>query len=353
MNLSSEEQLQYQRHLSLEEIGISGQQKLKDASVLVIGAGGLGCPVLQYLAAAGVGTIGIIDDDQVDQTNLQRQILYTTNDIGKHKAVVAKTKLLGINPYIKVDTYLDRLTNLNALELFDQYDIIVDGSDNFSTRYLVNDAACIANKPVVFGSILSFEGQASVFNYKNGPTYRCLFPAPPSPEDSPSCVEAGVLGVLTGIIGCIQANETIKLICGIGTILSGKLLTFEALSLNFSILTFNKNSDQYIHELLDNYDYFCGITANISEISMNEFLSSKTDYVLIDVRTRKEYKTHNIGGINIPLAELSKRVHEVPVSQKIVMTCQSGARSKTAIQLLTNENPSLDLVNLKGGLRSL
>ena len=221
MSLSPEENIQYSRHLILNEIGEIGQKKLKASKVLVIGAGGLGCPILQYLTAAGVGTIGIVDFDTVDKTNLQRQILYTHKDIGAFKAEVAANRLAELNPFVNFKIYVEKLTNKNASNLFSSYDIVVDGSDNFPTRYLINDAAVLANKPVVFGSIYKFEGQVTVFNYQNGPTYRCLFPNPPQPSTVPNCSEIGVLGVLPGIIGSIQANEVIKIICEIGQVLSG------------------------------------------------------------------------------------------------------------------------------------
>jgi adenylyltransferase/sulfurtransferase len=231
MSLSKAEQQQYNRHLILDEIGELGQLKLKKAKVLVIGAGGLGCPILQYLSAAGVGTIGVVDDDTIEKSNLQRQVLYSHDDIGDFKAEVAANKLAGLNPYVNFEIYLQRLNKEIAVELFLKYDVIVDGSDNFPTRYLVNDAAILTNKPVVFGSIFKFEGQVSVFNYNNGPSYRCLYPNPPKSEDVPNCSEIGVLGVLPGIIGALQANEVLKLVLGIGEILSGKLLTYNALNM--------------------------------------------------------------------------------------------------------------------------
>src|ERR1035437_2494874 len=235
--MTTEEKRRYARHIILPEIGLEGQQKLKQAKVLVVGAGGLGCPVLQYLTAAGVGTLGIIDFDTVDESNLQRQVLYSTEDIGKHKAAIAKEKLEKQNPDINLVSHVAHLTSANALEIISQYDIVVDGSDNFATRYLVNDACVILNKVLVFGSIFKFEGQVSVFNYKGGPTYRCLYPEAPAEGDVPNCAEIGVLGVLPGIVGTLQANEVIKIITGIGDILSGKLLTLDALTMQFNTFT--------------------------------------------------------------------------------------------------------------------
>ena len=222
---------------------MEGQLKLKESKVLVIGAGGLGCPILQYLTAAGIGTIAIVDNDIVDQTNLQRQILYAHCDIGKFKAQIAAKKLSGLNPFVKFKVHTERLSSENALNLFTPYDIIIDASDNFPTRYLANDAAILAEKPLVFGSIFKFEGQISVFNYKNGPTYRCLFPTPPKPDTTPNCSDIGVLGILPGIVGCLQANEVIKMICGIGETLSGKLLTYDALTMQQQVFSFQKKQE--------------------------------------------------------------------------------------------------------------
>lgn len=346
---SKEEQKQYSRHLILDEVGVEGQQKLKEAKVLVIGAGGLGCPILQYIAAAGVGTIGVIDDDTVDQTNLQRQILYTHEDIGLPKAEQAAKRLQAINPYITVTPYVAKLTKENALDLFAQYDIIVDGSDNFATRYLVNDASVLTNKPLVFGSIFKFEGQVSVFNYEGSPTYRCLYPNPPQPGQVPNCSEIGVIGVLPGIIGSLQANEVIKLICGIGTVLKGKLLSYNALSMQQFILNFSKNEDIEIKELID-YEFFCGITLPSQEITYEELLASGNKYNLLDVRSYEEHEAHNIGGINIPLNELLARIDEVSLDKPLVVYCQTGVRSARAIEILEEEFSDGVFVNLVDGV---
>ena len=348
--MTTEENIQYNRHLILDEIGVEGQEKLKAARVLVIGAGGLGCPVLQYLAAAGVGTIGIIDHDRIDQSNLQRQILYTHDDIGKYKAEVAANRLSQLNPYIQFQLYLQPLTREIALELFDRYDIIVDGSDNFPTRYLSNDAAVLTNKPLVFGSIFKFEGQVSVFNYKNGPTYRCVFPNPPAPSAVPNCSEIGVLGVLPGIIGTLQANEVIKMICGIGTVLSGKLLTFNALTMQQYQLQIEKNEAVVVNRLEDDYAFFCGLPKENLEIGMEELKANHEQYMLLDVRTYDEREAYDIGGYHIPLDELENRYTEIPEGKDLVVYCKAGVRSKMAISILRLKGVTNTLINLKGGI---
>ena len=348
--MTAEENIQYNRHLILDEIGTEGQEKLKTARVLVIGAGGLGCPVLQYLAAAGVGTIGIIDHDRIDQSNLQRQILYTHDDIGKYKAEVAANRLSQLNPYIQFQIYLQPLTREIALELFSRYDIIVDGSDNFPTRYLSNDAAVLSNKPLVFGSIFKFEGQVSVFNYQNGPTYRCVFPTPPAPSAVPNCSEIGVLGVLPGIIGSLQANEVIKMICGIGSVLSGKLLTFNALTMQQYQLQIEKNEAVVVDRLEDDYAFFCGLPKENLEIGMEELKANHERYLLLDVRTYDEREAYDIGGYHIPLDELENRYNEIPEGKDLVVYCKAGVRSKMAISILRLKGVSNTLINLKGGI---
>jgi adenylyltransferase/sulfurtransferase len=351
MNLSTEEQKQYNRHLILDEIGEVGQLKLKNAKVLIIGAGGLGCPILQYLSAAGVGIIGIVDDDTIDKSNLQRQILYTHDDLGNFKATVAADKLSKLNPFIKFEVNLQKLTSKNALELFSKYDIIVDGSDNFPTRYLVNDTAIITNKPLVFGSIFKFEGQVSVFNYKNGPTYRCLFPTPPKPNEVPNCSTIGVLGVLPGIIGSLQANEVLKIILELGNVLSGKVLKFDALSSTQIILNFKKDQDLKLHQLNDNYEAFCEISSEIIEITLQDYKKDTLKYNVLDVRTLAERKAYNnIESLHIPLNKLHERVREIPQNKKLLVYCKSGIRSKTAIAYLNKNGFSKKTVNLKGGL---
>lgn len=334
MSLTNEEKKQYDRHLLLDEIGEKGQLKLKKARVLVIGAGGLGCPILQYLTAAGVGTIGIIDDDVVDQSNLQRQILYTMDDIGKSKAATAIKRLSMLNPFINFNLFQEKLSSKNAIELFKDYDIIVDGSDNFPTRYLANDAAVITNKPLVYGAIYKFEGQVSVFNYKGSATYRCLFPSPPDPKDSPNCSEIGVLGVLPGIIGSLQANEVIKMICGIGNVLSNQLLTYNMLNMQQMVLNYKKNTDIQIKKLDRDYEYACGLKIDEYGINRNELNALKGDYHLLDVREPHERELHHIGGQHIPLNDLIKRMSEIVTDKDVVVYCRSGIRSKKAVELL-------------------
>ena len=288
--LSKEEKKQYHRHLILDQIGESGQLKLKQAKVLVIGAGGLGCPVLQYLTAAGVGTIGIIDGDRVESSNLQRQILFTVNDVAQFKAQVAAQKLSELNPFIQFNIILEYLSTQNAIELFQQYDIIVDGTDNFPTRYLTNDAAVLTGKPLVSASIFKFQGQLSVFNYKGSGTYRCLFPEAPPEGAVPSCSQVGVLGVLPGILGSLQANEALKIILELGDILQNKLLCINTLTLEQQILCFAKNSAIQISKLEQDYSLVCGeISPDILSISAKEFLENKSAYQLLDVRTKNEY----------------------------------------------------------------
>jgi len=352
MNLSVEEKEQYSRHLLLEDIGVEGQLKLKQAKILVIGAGGLGCPILQYLSAAGVGTIGIIDDDIVDQSNLQRQVLFTHQDLGKSKAESAVQRLQSLNPYITFKTYKTRLTKDNALDLFKDYEIIVDGTDNFPTRYLISDAAVLTNKPVVFGSIFKFDGQVSVFNYQNGPTYRCLFPLPPLPNEVPNCSEIGVLGVLPGIIGSLQAAETLKIVLNLGDILTGKLLTFSAMTMRQMILSFERNTSISITSLEDDYQELCGIPNVSNEISFQEYKEQTVHFNLLDVRTQSERNDFHINGMHIPLDELSERLREIPQDKKLLVYCKSGVRSKLAIDFLQKNGFENTLVNLKGGYSS-
>lgn len=348
MELTTAEKQQYSRHLILDEIALEGQLKIKKASVLVIGAGGLGCPVLQYLTAAGVGCIGIIDNDLVEQSNLQRQILYTHDDIGNNKAISATRRLEKLNPYIKFDTYPMRLTRDNALELFANYDIIVDGSDNFATRYLVNDAAVLKDKPVVLGSIYKFEGQLAVYNYKSGPTYRCLYPTPPKQNEMPNCSEAGVLGTLAGIIGALQANEVLKIICGIGNVLSGKLLTYNMLSMQQMVLGFDKDTSIIVSRLEDKYELQCEFPIDNMGITINEINEHPEKYNLLDVREYHERAVHHIGGQHIPLGELQNRVHELHQDKDLVVYCKAGVRSKKAIRLLQEKGITIGLLYLKG-----
>lgn len=314
----------YSRQMSLGEIGIMGQQKLAQASVLVIGAGGLGCPLLMYLAGAGVGHIGIIDHDVVEESNLHRQILYHVNDLGMLKANVAASKLQLFNPDIRVVSYPFKLSPKNA-SIIEQYDLIIDGSDNFPTRYLVNDTCVKLNKTLVFGSIFQFEGQVSVFNLNGGPDYRSIYPEPPLPEDTGNCGESGVVGTLPGIIGSIMANEAIKIICGFGTVLSGQLLIFNALNNETQLFNFAARSEK---KLIPTE------TANeIDLVDLEQWRTDLCDYLLIDVREAYEFEEYNIGGINIPLYELNSHLPNLQDHQRIVFCCTMGKRSKMAIQL--------------------
>lgn len=335
--------MRYNRHIILSEIGQAGQDKISNSKVLVIGAGGLGCPVLQYITAAGVGTIGIIDFDIVELSNLQRQVLFGTSSLGKNKAEAAKKRLEDLNSDISIIAYTEKLTHQNAIDLFNQYDIIVDGSDNFETRYLVNYACIITNKPFVFGAIYKFEGQVSVFNYKNGPSYRCLFPNPPKKDTVPNCSEIGVLGVLPGIIGSMQANEVLKIILGIGNVLSGKLLCYNALTSQTSTLKINRNENS-IQSVLDEEHSFENIKINTGceiesiEVSISEIVSEK-NVQFIDVRESHEQpKVDHLNVTYIPLSELETSLHKIDLSRKKALFCKSGMRSKHAVRVLQSLN---------------
>ena len=346
--LNPQELKRYNRHIILPEIGMEGQQKLKLAKVLVIGAGGLGCPLLQYLAAAGVGTIGVVDSDKVDESNLHRQILYSSNDVGENKADIASKKLAELNPFIKIIPIVSYLNSENALQYFSDYDIIIDGSDNFATRYLVNDVCVILNKPFVSGSIFKFQGQISVFNFNDGPTYRCLYP---EPGDIPNCAEVGVLGVLPGIVGCLMANETIKIIIGNGEVLSGKLLVFDSLTMQFNTFGFSTVEENKNIKTLSNYDFFCE-TTDTKEITADELKSKillSEKFQLIDVREPYEYEIKNIGGVLIPLGELENNLDKISTTLPVIIHCLSGMRSKKAIELLKQKGYK-NLANLKNGL---
>jgi molybdopterin/thiamine biosynthesis adenylyltransferase/rhodanese-related sulfurtransferase len=346
--LEREELKLYDRQIILPELGITGQEKLKAARVMMIGAGGLGCPVLQYLVAAGVGHIGIVDDDVVDISNLHRQILYSIADVGKPKAETAKQKLEWVNPFVELIAYEERVSPDNAVKLISGYDIVVDGSDNFNTRYLVNDTCVALNKPLIFGSIFKFEGQVSVFNYQDGPNYRDIFPEPPQENEVPNCSETGVIGVLPGIIGAYMANEAIKIICGIGETLSGKLFSMNALDNSISVYKITKQK-QTISAPAINQPIL--IDREISMDTLNSWLAENPDEIcLIDVRETYEFDDYNIGGINIPLYELQESADMIPIDKKLVFVCQSGQRSKMALHLmepyLKNEKYSL-----KNGIR--
>ena len=363
--LNNDEILRYSRHLIMPEVGMEGQQKLKGARVLCIGAGGLGSPLALYLGAAGVGTLGIVDFDVVDYTNLQRQIIHTTADVGRKKLDSAAEKLKAINPFLNIRTFETKLTSANALELFSQFDIIADGTDNFPTRYLVNDACVLTGKPNVYGSIFRFEGQASVFAAADGPCYRCLYPEPPPPGLVPSCAEGGVLGILPGLVGVIQATEVIKLIIGKGEPLIGRLLLIDALGMKFRELKLRKNPDcpacgtqPTITKLID-YNEFCGIRgeekpveAGIPEMQVEELkrrLDAGDDLFVLDVREPHEYQICNLGGHLIPLGDLPKRVNELDSSREIVAHCRSGVRSGKAVDFLRQAGFK-KVHNLAGGI---
>lgn len=366
-NFSRAELNRYSRHFLLQDFGVEAQQKLKHAKVLVIGAGGLGSPVLLYLAAAGVGTLGIADFDVVNDHNLQRQILFSVNDIETSKAETAKQKLLALNPHINVQVFNTKLSAENAMEIINDFDIIADGSDNFPTRYLVNDACVLLNKVNVYASVFRYEGQVSVFNYTNeqrlkGPNYRDLYPSPTAPGEVADCSEAGVLGVLPGIIGSMQALEVIKVITGIGEPLSGKLYIFNALDFESRIFSFEPRTDNpltgthpTITSLID-YEDFCGIKTNADSLKevtpkqLAKWLSNGEDIQLIDVREPYEYDEINIGAQLIPLAQISNSQHLISHHKKVVVHCKSGARSAQAIKQLQSEFAFENLYNLNGGI---
>src|SRR5947208_2927796 len=365
ITLSNEEILRYSRHLIMPEVGMEGQQKLKAARVLCIGAGGLGSPLALYLAAAGVGTLGIVDFDVVDYTNLQRQIIHSTADVGRKKLDSAAEKLKAINPLLNIRKFDTRLSSANALELFREFDIIADGTDNFPTRYLVNDACVLTGKPNVYGSIFRFEGQVSVFATKEGPCYRCLYPEPPPPGLVPSCAEGGVLGILPGLVGVMQATEAIKLILGKGEPLIGRLLLVDALGMRFRELKLRKNPDcpvcrthPTVTKLID-YNEFCGIrgeeapvTTNVPEIQPEELkakLDAGEDVLVLDVREPHEYQICNLNGHLIPLGDLPKRMNELDSSREIVAHCRSGVRSGKAVDFLRQAG-FRKVNNLAGGI---
>ncbi|MGH9434862.1 MAG: molybdopterin-synthase adenylyltransferase MoeB [Terriglobia bacterium] len=365
-SLSKDEILRYSRHLIMPEVGMEGQLKLKKAKVLCIGAGGLGAPLALYLAAAGVGTLGMVDFDVVDFTNLQRQIIHDTDDVGRAKLDSARDTIQDINPNVEVVTFETRLTSENALDIFKDFDIVADGTDNFPTRYLVNDACVLLGKPNVYASIFRFEGQASVFYAEEGPCYRCLYPEPPPPGLVPSCAEGGVLGVLPGIMGCVQALETIKLILGKGDTLVGRLLLFDALGMKWRELKLRKNPEcpvcgehRTITHLID-YEQFCGIRGEehepeasvpeITPVELKQLMDSGRAPVLIDVREPHEFQICRIPGSTlIPLGDVPARMNELDSADDIVVHCRSGARSAKAVGLLMKSG-FRKIKNLKGGI---
>ncbi len=357
--LSAAETSRYSRHLLLPEIGPAGQQKLKAARVLVVGCGGLGCPVLQYLAAAGVGTLGLLDFDTVDDSNLQRQVLYATADVGRPKAEAAAEKLRAQNPFIALCPHQVVLSAANALELFAGYDLVVDCSDNFATRYLVNDACVVLGKPLVFGAIFKFEGQVAVFNYQGGPTYRCLYPTPPAPGDAPSCAEIGVLGVLPGLVGTMQAAEALKIILEVGEALSGRLLLVDALGMRFQTIRFRAvAANQQLTALAPDYAAFCGeappemAPARAAEIGADELKAwqqSGRPLQLLDVREPHEHARRSIGGRLIPLAQLGAQLADLRPEIPVVVHCASGVRSQKAA-LLLRAHGFAEVYSLRNGL---
>jgi molybdopterin/thiamine biosynthesis adenylyltransferase/rhodanese-related sulfurtransferase len=368
VTLNKDEILRYSRHLIMPEVGMEGQLKLKKASVLLVGTGGLGAPLGMYLAAAGIGRIGLVDFDVVDFTNLQRQVIHGTKDVGKKKLDSAIETMSDINPFVQLDRHEVALTSDNAFEIFKDYDIIVDGTDNFPTRYLVNDACVLLNKPNVYGSIFRFEGQATVFAYEGGPCYRCLYPEPPPPGLVPSCAEGGVLGILPGVIGLIQATETVKLILGIGEPLVGRLMLYDALGMKFRELKLRKNPEcpicgdhRTITALID-YEQFCGMpgveapavavdaTGDIDPVEVKAKLDRGDKFTLIDVREPHEFQICRIPGSTlIPLGELPKHLNELNMNDEFVMHCKSGVRSGKAVDLL-KQSGFRKVRNMKGGI---
>jgi sulfur-carrier protein adenylyltransferase/sulfurtransferase len=370
IQLTKDDYERYSRHLILPEVGLDGQKKLKAASILCIGTGGLGSPLLLYLAAAGIGRLGIVDFDVVDSSNLQRQVIHGTSWVGKPKIESAKNRILEINPYCQVDLYETRLSSENALQIAEPYDIVIDGTDNFPTRYLVNDACVLLNKPNVYGSIFRFEGQATVFNYEGGPNYRDLYPEPPPPGLVPSCAEGGVLGILPGIIGVIQATEAIKIILGQGTTLNGRLLLFNALDMKFRELKLRPNPVRPVIDKLIDYEMFCGIPqakaaeaaqqAEIPEMTVVDLKqvidSGADDYVLLDVRNPNEYEIAKIpGAVLVPLPDIEngtgvETVRSLVNGHRLIVHCKMGGRSMKALGIL--KEAGIEGTNVKGGIQA-
>jgi molybdopterin/thiamine biosynthesis adenylyltransferase/rhodanese-related sulfurtransferase len=373
IQFSKEELERYSRHLIIPEFNIEGQRKLKAAKVLVIGTGGLGSPLLLYLTAAGIGTIGLVDFDTVDQSNLQRQVLFTVNDVGKHKVDAAIERLKGLNPHVNFIAHKTRISSENALDIIKDYDVVADGTDNFPTRYLVNDACVLLNKVNVYASIFRFEGQLSVFNYTDsngvvGPNYRDMFPLPPPPGLVPSCAEGGVIGVLPGILGSLQANEVIKVVSGVGEPMNGRFFIFDAASFETRILKIKRNpanplnGENPTQKGLIDYVQFCGIASEtetdkksdvveeIDVFQLREWIDSNKDFQLIDVREPYEYEIANMKGELIPLAQISSKVDAISRERKVVVHCRSGVRSAKAIRELQEFYGYKNLVNLKGGI---
>ncbi|MVN76580.1 molybdopterin-synthase adenylyltransferase MoeB [Hymenobacter sp. HMF4947] len=359
-DFSAAERQRYRRHLQLAEIGEAGQQRLRQARVLVIGAGGLGCPILQYLAAAGVGTLGLADADQVELTNLPRQILYGPADVGQLKVEAAARALRRLNDLVTYELHAVRVSPANVRELVAAYDVVVDGSDNFPTRYLLNDACVSLGRPLVSGAIYKFEGQVSVFNYQGGPTYRCLFPEPPSAAEAPDCNTTGVLNVLPGLIGTVQATEALKVVLGLGDVLSGRLWILDTLSFQSRTLRFRRDPVQSLLNLdsanpADYFDASCApalpLATAISASDLQALLAAAEPPLLLDVRGRLEYQRRHLpGALLLPLPELAARAAEVPRTRPVVVYCQSGVRSAKAVELLQRDFGFANLQTLSGGL---
>jgi adenylyltransferase/sulfurtransferase len=368
--LSHEQILRYSRHLLMPEVGLQGQIKLKNSSALIIGTGGLGSPVALYLAAAGIGRIGLVDYDIVDSSNLQRQVIHGTSTVGVLKVESARARLLDLNPDIQIDIYNEPYTSENAMRIAKDYDVIIDGTDNFPTRYLTNDVCVMLGKPNIYGSIFRFDGQVSVFHAKEGPCYRCLFPEPPPPGLVPSCAEGGVLGILPGTIGTLQATEALKVLLGIGTPLIGKLLLYNALDMSFDFVTLKKNPkcrvcgpNADIKELID-YEEFCGVPGHhaddtsaganwdISAQDLKERLERDPNLILLDVREPHELEIAAIKGAkNIPLGEVAQRMSELDSAEEMVVFCKRGSRSARAIEILSSAGFK-KMKNLKGGINA-
>ncbi|MEO5674681.1 MAG: HesA/MoeB/ThiF family protein [Chitinophagales bacterium] len=362
MKLSPKEIERYNRQIILSEIGMAGQQRLKAASVLMIGAGGLGVPALQYMAAAGIGRIGIVDGDKIELSNLQRQVLYDEQEAGSSKSIVAKQKLSLLNSEIEITSFPELLSTDNAQQIFLPYDIILDGSDNFPTRYLVNDVCVKLNKPFISGAVFKFTGQVGVFNYNESGTYRCLFPQPPAPEDRPDCNEIGVLGVVPGIMGMLMANEAIKLICGIGEVLAGKILSVDLMSMAFQTLAFRRD-EKAVQEIKlsallssEEYENFCLPSSRLNKVKeisvkdLKKILENRNQVQLVDVREPYEHEQENIGGELIPFSEVMSNADKISRLRQVIFYCKSGTRSHLIIQRLQAKYGMENLFNLKGGI---
>jgi adenylyltransferase/sulfurtransferase len=370
MNKLTPEELQrYSRHLVLQDFGVENQLKLRDAKILVVGAGGLGCPALLYLAAAGVGSIGIVDSDVLEISNLQRQVLYTVSDLGRNKAEAAVKRLALLNPLISLKSHPLRLNSQNALQIIGDYDVVLDGTDNFPTRYLINDACVLLSKPFVYASILKYEGQAAVFNFRNSEggfsaNYRDIFPEPPSAESIPNCEEAGVLGVLPGLLGCVQANEAIKIITGIGEPLSNRLLILDSTTMQQTLIRITDHQTREKIKMLIDYEDFCGISAGknkslndklltMKEVTVQELkklMDSRADFQLIDVREPHEYEICNLDGELIPMSDIPNNVDKIAKDKQVVIHCRSGKRSGDMLLWLEKNHGFTNLYNLKGGI---